>query len=152
MVRTWKVVAVVAALSLSLSLSGCSFFMATNPSGWKPSQKPTCSDSSAAPAVDTVMAVVGAVGVAWGVQCYSETSGELIGICRMGMTMSVLTALLWGGGAVVGSLRVRACSKAKRQHEEWLPRHPEVSMAKQAGNEDRRKERVDRRKPLIDTR
>lgn len=114
--RTWKVVAVLAALSMS----GCSFYMATNPEGWKPSQEPTCSDASAAPGVDSVMAVIGALIIAGGVQCYSDNPGQFVKICRVGTTIGVVTALLWGGGAVVGWRRTRVCRKAKRQHASWI--------------------------------
>jgi hypothetical protein len=115
--RTWKVLAVV----LALSMAGCSLFMKTNRPDWEPRLAPTCSDKKVAPIVDTAAAGVGVGVAAWGIGCLNRDWGLDQDECTMfTLAPGIATALVFGIPALVGWLRVNKCREVKREHSEWL--------------------------------
>ena len=124
------------AIALAVALAGCSFFMKTNPKGWEPSQKPTCSDRSEAPAADTLAAGVGVImtlvavgcGVAEG-SASTDNPGPMICLLSFG-AIGLPTMAVYGTSAVTGWRRAGRCREAKRQREAWLALPPEEKARK----------------------
>ena len=112
----------VVALMLA-ALGGCSYLATSGPgANYNPAHQPECSTSRAAPTVDTIVGIAGAVFAVsmFSQDCSDDDWGICSAITTTFGTMGVLTAALWGSGALTGFRRNRSCRAAQAQHQDYI--------------------------------
>ncbi len=117
-----RAIPAVAALIAAL-LGGCSYLVTRSPgSNYQPAEQPRCGTSRAAPAVDTVVGIAGALFAfsMFSQDCNDDEDGICDAIFTTFGTMGVLTAALWGTGALTGFSRTGDCREAHAQHLDYI--------------------------------
>jgi hypothetical protein len=114
----------VATVAVSL-LSSCSFAMRSLPSSWEPHQPPRCTESKAAPVIDTVAAVpLTLFGPVAGVAALtSSCEGEDCFSAAIVLLYSIpitLIDIVYVAAAVRGFRTANKCSKAHKAHQRAL--------------------------------